>query len=255
MPHLSSAPPDAPVIRDLLKDPHIRLMDFSTAEAFTRVFPDLVQLTLPKGVIELDPPNPASDVTLLGNATKLVIRDDLHPSIVQLLAQTAKEVHGKPNIFQRTGEFPTLVDSEFPMSQIAIEYYRNGPSVLQEYLPFWMIVYVRRMIAFLLAAVVIIVPLFSFAPRIYRWFLEERIRKLYRRLRTVEKALLGCSRADQLMALERELADIDRASGAISMRNSEPYFMFRYHLDRTRARVVDARQSAEDGHSFLSKVG
>jgi hypothetical protein len=122
-------------------------------------------------------------------------------------------------------------------------------------LPFWMIVYVRRMIAFLLAAVVIIVPLFSFAPRIYRWFLEERIRKLYRRLRTVEKALLGCSRADQLMALERELADIDRASGAISMRNSEPYFMFRYHLDRTRARVVDARQSAEDGHSFLSKVG
>ncbi len=240
------SPPDAPVIRDLLKNPRVRLMDFSTAEALTRIFPDLVRLSLPKGVIELEPLSPATDVTLLGNATKLIIRNDLHPAIVQLLAKTAKEIHGKPDIFQRTGEYPIAVDPEFSLSQIAIDYYKNGPSLLQEYLPFWMIVHARRVIAFAFAGIAILVPLFSFAPRMYGWFMQERIRKLYRRLRAVEKALLGRPTAPQREVLKDELAEIDRESGVISMRNSDLYFMLRYHLDRTRSRLVNASANKRD---------
>jgi hypothetical protein len=43
----------------------VRLMNFSSADAFTRVFPDLVQLVLPKGVVRLDPLIPPDDITLL----------------------------------------------------------------------------------------------------------------------------------------------------------------------------------------------
>ncbi len=147
--------PDAPAIRASLKNPRFRLMDFSTAEAFTRIFPDLVRLVLPKGVIELDPINPPSHVTLIGVTSKVLVRDDLHPAIVQLMAQILKEEHNKPGLFQRAGEFPTSVDPEYPVSQIAIDYYKNGPSLLQEYLPFWMSIYARRMIAFLVAMLAI----------------------------------------------------------------------------------------------------
>ncbi len=76
-------------------------------------------------MIELDPMTPPSDVTLVGNLTKVLIRDDVHPAIVQLLAKTVKEVHGKPGFFQRSGDFPMVVDSEFPLSQIAVDYYKN----------------------------------------------------------------------------------------------------------------------------------
>ncbi|MGC2075366.1 MAG: TAXI family TRAP transporter solute-binding subunit, partial [Xanthobacteraceae bacterium] len=61
---------DAPSVERLLSDPNVRLMNFSTADAFTRVFPDLVRLLLPKGVIELDPPNPPDDITLVGTTAK-----------------------------------------------------------------------------------------------------------------------------------------------------------------------------------------
>lgn len=111
-------------------------MDFSEAEAFTRFFPDLVRLVLPKGVIEVDPPNPPADITLLGTTSKVLIRNSLHPAIVQLLARTMKEEHSTPGLLQRAGEFPTTVDPEYPMSQIAVDYYRSGPSMLHKYLPF-----------------------------------------------------------------------------------------------------------------------
>src|SRR5262249_53476812 len=60
------AGPDAPPVQALLKNPSVRLMGFPMAEAFTRIFPDLVRVVLPMGVIEIDPPNPPNDVTLLG---------------------------------------------------------------------------------------------------------------------------------------------------------------------------------------------
>jgi len=232
---------DSPAVRALLTNRRVRLMDFSMAEAFTRIFPDLVRLTLPKGAIEIDPPNPPNDVTLLGTTSKVLIRNDLHPAIVQLLARTMKEEHEGPGLFQRAGEFPTSFDPEYPMSQIAIDYYKNGPSLLPKYLPFWMTIYAQRAIAFLVASAAIVFPVFGFAPRLYAWFVQERMRRLYRRLRIVENALQAELTVAQVEALQNELADLDRATSVVPVRNSDLYFMFRYHLDRTRARLVEAQ--------------
>ncbi len=146
---------DAPAVGSLLANPRVRLMNFSTAEAFTRIFPDLVHLVLPKGVIEIDPPNPPNDVTLVGTTAKVLIRDDVHPAIVQLLARTMKEEHAVPGLFQRSGEFPAIDDPEYPVAQIAVDYYKNGPSLLPKYLPFWMTIYAQRIIAFLVATLAI----------------------------------------------------------------------------------------------------
>ncbi len=61
---------NAPSVESLLNNPNVRLMNFSSADAFMRVFPDLVRLVLPKGVIRLDPPNPPDDVTLVGTTAE-----------------------------------------------------------------------------------------------------------------------------------------------------------------------------------------
>jgi hypothetical protein len=47
------------------------------------------------------------------------------------------------------------------MAEEALDYYRNGPSFLQRYLPFWMINYAKRLAAIMVAAVAIVIPLFS----------------------------------------------------------------------------------------------
>jgi hypothetical protein len=123
---------EAPSVESLLNNPNVRLMNFSLADAFMRVFPDLVRLVLPKGVVQLDPPNPPDDITLIGTTAKVLIRDDLHPAIIQLLAQTLKEEHSGAGLFQRSGEFPTTDDPEYTMSSVAVEYYRNGPFAICE---------------------------------------------------------------------------------------------------------------------------
>ena len=231
---------DAPSVAKLLINPKLRLMNFSTAEALTRMFPDLVRVVLPKGVIELDPPNPPDDITLVATTAKVLIRDDLHPAIVQLLAQTMKEEHQGPGLFQQSGEFPRIDDPEFPVSRIAADYYRNGPSFLARYLPFWMTVYAQRAIAFIVAALAIVFPVFGFAPRLYDWLAQQRLRRLYHRLRVVEIALQSELTASQIKSLERELAKIDRAARAVPLQHSHLYFVIKYHLDQIRSRLGKA---------------
>jgi TRAP-type uncharacterized transport system substrate-binding protein len=235
---------DAPSVENLLNDPNVRLMNFSTADAFTRVFPDLVRLVLPKGVVQLDPLNPPDDITLIGTTAKVLIRGDLHPAIVQLLARTLKEEHGGPGLFQRSGEFPAIDDPEYPVSTVAIDYYKNGPSLLSKYLPLWMTVYVQRTLAFLLATLAVAFPVFGFAPRLYAWFIQQRLRQLYRRLRVIENALQTKLTAAEAKALEAELDDIDKSTMSVPMRHSDLYFMLRYHLDRTRSRLMEAGRTS-----------
>jgi TRAP-type uncharacterized transport system substrate-binding protein len=231
---------NAPSVAKLLTNPRLRLMSFSTAEALTRVFPDMVKLVLPKGVIEVDPPNPPEDITLVGTTAKVLIRNNLHPAIVQLLAQTMKEEHQEPGLFQRNGQFPAAEDPEFPVSAIASDYYKNGPSFFARYLPFWMTVYAQRAIAFIVAALAIVFPVFGFAPRLYDWLIQHRLRKLYRRLRMIEITLQRELTIAQIQLLEKEVAEIDRAARAVPLRHSDLYFMMRYHLDQVRSRLAKA---------------
>jgi TRAP-type uncharacterized transport system substrate-binding protein len=231
---------DAPSVERLLNDPNVRLMNFSTADAFTRVFPDLVRLVLPKGVVQLDPPNPPDDITLVGTTAKVLIRQGLHPAIVQLLAQTLREEHGGPGLFQRSGEFPAIDDPEYPVATVAVDYYKNGPSLFAKYLPLWMTIYVQRALAFLVATLAVAFPVFGFAPRLYGFFIQQRLRQLYRRLRAIENALQTKLTAAEAKALEAELDDIDKATISVPLRHSDLYFMLRYHLDRTRSRLMEA---------------
>ena len=96
--------PDATAVKSFLGNPDVRLLGFPLAEAFTRIFPELVRLVLPKGVVDIDRTIPADDVQLIGTTTKVLVRSDLHPEIVELLLQTMTETHSGPEIFQRSGE-------------------------------------------------------------------------------------------------------------------------------------------------------
>jgi hypothetical protein len=160
-------------------------------------------------------------------------------------AMSAKCQHSAAGIFQRVGEFPTQTDPEFPMAEAAVDFYKNGPSLLQRYLPFWMVSHVRRLLAVLLAAGVIVYPLLNIAPKLYRWFLQDRMRKLYRRLRIVEKTMKESLTASQLAALQSDLESIYRVSAVLPMRHSETYFGLKRDIDATRthlaSRLVEAR--------------
>ena len=119
----------------------------------------------------------------------MVVHKDLHPELIYLLAQTLKEEHGGPGVFHRAGDFPTSTDPELVMADGAQDFYKNGPSLLQKYLPFWMINLTKRTIAVLVAGVAVIVPLMNYAPKLYQSLIHSQVAKLYRRLRVLEAEL------------------------------------------------------------------
>jgi hypothetical protein len=103
-----------------------------------------------------------------------------------------------------------------------------------------MTTYVQRLIAFLVATLAIFFPVFGFAPRLYGWFIRQRFRQLYRRLRVIESSLRAGLTPSEAEILQAELGDIERATMTVPMRHSDLYFMLRYHLDQARSRLVEA---------------
>ncbi|HEY7231350.1 MAG TPA: TAXI family TRAP transporter solute-binding subunit [Pseudolabrys sp.] len=237
--------PDSPVLDALLRGPQYRLMDFAEAEALTRIFPYLVHLVLPKGAIDLARKMPVSDTALIATTNVLLARKDTHPLVVDLLAQATLQAHSTPGLFRKVGEFPTETDPEYPMSQGARDFYRNGPSFLNRYLPFWMTNYAQRFLAVLVAVIAIVVPVFNYAPRVFLWLIRDRVRRLYRRLRMVDKALLTEPDSVRMQMLRTELENIARAANIVPMHSSDLFFELRAHIDRTRRHLasVDAQNS------------
>jgi hypothetical protein len=137
------------------------------------------------------------------------------------LALTISQAHSSPGLFHKVGEFPTDTDPEFPMSQGARDFYKNGPSFLNWYLPLWMTNYAQRVIAVLVAVIAIVVPVFNYVPKLFLWFIHDRVRRLYRRLRIVDRVLLSEPDSFELKALHTELESIVRGANIVPMRSSE----------------------------------
>jgi TRAP-type uncharacterized transport system substrate-binding protein len=230
--------PSVPNIQTLMHDPNVRLMDFPRANALDHIFPFLVHLVLPAGTIDFAKDIPPADVNLIGTTNAVLVRDDLHPQIVYLLTQALLQVHADADLFKTAGEFPQQSDPEYAMADGASDFYRNGPTFLNRYLPFWVANYMRRAVALLLAATAVLLPVFGYTPRLYNWFREQRLRKLYRRLRVIEDTLQQPLSMSQAQALHKDIEEIDRASSIVPLRDSDLFFVFKLHLDQTRSRLA-----------------
>jgi TRAP-type uncharacterized transport system substrate-binding protein len=239
--------PDSPILHALLNGPQYRLMNFTEAEALTRIFPYLVRLVLPRGAIDLGRKIPPSDINLVATTNVVLVRKEIHPAIIDLLSHAILEAHSAPGLFQKVGDFPTQTDPEYPIAQGARDFYKNGPSYMNRYLPFWMTSYVQRIIAVLVAVIAIVLPIFNYAPKLYLWFIRERVRRLYRRLRVVEQELQTKLSSSQVQVLQSDLESIARAATILPKRNSDLFFDFNRHIEATRthlaSRLVEAQSS------------
>jgi hypothetical protein len=232
--------PDVPAVNSFLRNPKVRVMSFPMAEAFTRIFPDLVRLVLPQGVIDLDHIIPRNDVVLIGTTIKVLVRSDLHPQIVQLLLQTMVEAHSGANIFQRNGEFPNSTDPEYPVAPAAVDFYKTGPSLMQRYLPLWLSVHAQRAIAVLVAAIAIGLPAFRFLPVVYQWIMRRRLTYWYGKLKALEASFETDSNDKYFSEKKIEIERIEDAVSHIRfpLTFTDQLYNLRSHIDIVRRKIT-----------------
>jgi TRAP-type uncharacterized transport system substrate-binding protein len=235
--------PESSIIQPLFRSPNVRLMSVSQTDALTRIFPYLVRLVLPQGVVDLAHDIPSNDVNLIGTTNAVVVRKDLHPAIIDLLAKTLVDVHGGAGIFQRAGEFPTQTDPEFAVADGAREFYKDGPSYLNKYPSYWTVSLIKRIIAVILSCAVVLVPFSRIAPNLSTWVVRNRMRDLYRRLRYVEAEMQTDLTASQLDVLQSDLERIEQSADNIGVpiRHSDLFFELKTHINLVRQRLGSRR--------------
>jgi TRAP-type uncharacterized transport system substrate-binding protein len=243
---LMVAPPESPLVAELLAAPGIRLLSLELAEAYTRRFPSLTRLNLPRGVFDFINNVPARDVTLVSPTANLLAKRELHPALAYLLMRAATEIHGGSALLNKAGEFPAPLDADFPISAEAKRYYRSGPPFLQRYLPYWAAVLVDRLWITLLPLLAVALPLMRLVPPVYRWRVRSRIYRRYAQLKEVELELEDSPAPEKLRELLARLDQIERAVNRIStpLAYTDNLYMFRQHINLVRQRVARALDEA-----------
>ncbi|HYC42456.1 MAG TPA: TAXI family TRAP transporter solute-binding subunit [Noviherbaspirillum sp.] len=238
-----SSAPDAPLIQMLLQTPGVRLFDFAQAEAYTRRFPFLSHVVLPRGIVDFGRDLPSKDIHLIAPTATLVAREDLHPALVDLFVQAAAEIHGEAGWFHKKGEFPTANYTEVPVSNAAAKYYKSGPPLLQRYLPFWLANFFERMWVVVVALGALILPLSRIIPPLYVWKVRSRVFRWYGQLRSVEQAIEDVPPEQQKEVYPEQLQrlnDIEERVNRISIPLSfaDELYGLRSHINFVRRRVL-----------------
>jgi uncharacterized protein len=246
---------EARTIQRLLKTPNVGLMSFNNADAYIQRFPFLSRLALREGVVDFAANIPPADTTLLATTAAVLVREDAHRALVNLLAQAMQEVHSQPaaeggeaQLFQRAGEFPIAADPEFPLSEEARRVYRSGAPFLQRYVPFWLATMIDRLLVSLVVLVPILIPLARFAPQIYNWRIRRRLMYWYGKLKSLEAGGGGSLDAEERSAKLRELDRIEAAVGKIPvpLGFSDRLYDLRLHIEGVRRRLTAGAVSGGD---------
>ncbi len=230
---------ESPGLQAVLALPDLELVALEHAQALAARVPALKVQTLARGAIDIAHDQPSRDVELLTTTANLVVRDDLHPAIVDLLMDTAKQVHGSRGLLTEAGAFPAPRDVELPLHPQAQRYYQSGRPLLQKYLPFWIATWIDRMAILLLPLLAVAVPLLRLLPAAMQWRIKRRIFRYYGDLSRLEARLDDAPDAAARLAVAHDIDALERrvASLPVHWYYGDLVYGLRSHLSVVRARL------------------
>ncbi len=230
--------PESLMVQMLLQTPGVRLMDFPQNEAYSRRFPFLTPVTLPRGVADLAGDVPPTDVRLVASTTSLLAQGGTHPALLQLFAQSAQTLHGGAGWFNRARDFPNTRHSELPIAAEGERAINGSPPLLQRYLPFWIANLVERMWLVLGVLLAAMLPLSRVVPPLYQFRVRSRVFRWYGRLREIEDQFeVGGLPPQELLAQLGKLeAQVEKVSVPLSY--ADELYALRHHIQIVRQKVA-----------------
>lgn len=236
---------DAQLVRKIAAMPGIRIAPLDHVDAYVRRYGFLHPVVLPRGVFDTRRDVPPQDVRLLATTANLVVRDDLHPAIVDLLMVAAAEAHGDRGVFADEHEYPKATELVVPLHEQAARFYKSGRPVLQRYLPFWIATWLDRMAVLLLPLVAIVLPAMRVIPALWQWRIKRRIFRHYSDLGRIEAQADQHPGAEVLDTLAQELDAIEHRIATLPVHwiYGDLVYGLRSHLSIVRGRIEAIRHA------------
>ena len=247
---------ESPVIRTLIEDKNLELMNFKRAEAYTRHYLYMSKVLLPRGLVSFRDDVPATDKTMLAAAATMVINDQLHPALRTLLLRAMTEIHAPGGLFERPREFPSAKYLDFPLTDKAKRYIEDGPSLLDRYLPYWVSDMIVRLSIMLLPLVTLLIPLMRIVPPLYKWRMRSRIVRWYKDMVAVEAQVRDATTAEERKAAFDRLEEIDEEVSQVSVPVGyrDMHYTLRFHIDLMRNMLHRKAEEAEEAAGVSTKA-
>jgi hypothetical protein len=230
-------------VHRLLGTPGVELAGFPRADAHLALNPHLSKLVLPAGVADLARNIPPTDVVLVATKGNLIVRRDLHPAIQYLLLDAAEEVHSRPGVFHRPGQFPAAETIDLPLSEYARQFHKSGRPWLQRFLSFRVAILAERLLILLVPLLGIVYPLAKSLPALYTWAIRRRIFRLYGQLKLVEIEAERAGDEGSSVGLLARLNDLDER--VTHLRVTRPHawlaYTLRHHINLVREKLQKGR--------------
>jgi TRAP transporter TAXI family solute receptor len=231
---------DAPEVQQLLGDERVTLTGYQRADALVARYPFLSKLVVPRGVRDLAKDLPPTDVTLIAVKASLVVRNDLHSAIQYLLLSAAQQIHSPPSIFRRANEFPAGEVVDIPLSNEALRFYKSGPPLLHNYLPFWIAELTAKLIILLIPILAVLYPMTQFLPSLYDWAMRSKVLRMYGELRFLEDEISDarrtkCDTSEMITRLDRLEEQANRLKLPVAY--ASMLYSLRDHVDLVREKM------------------
>ncbi len=221
---------NAPAVQQLLASPDIQLLSLRQADAYVARLPYLSRVIVPAGFADLAHGRPAADVEMIAVKTNLVVRRDLPSPIQYLLLEAATKIHSHPGVFQSAGKFPAADETDLPLSDDALQFYRSGPPLLQRELPLWLAVLIKQLAIILLPIVAVGYPLLRTLPAAKDWWMRRRVHMLYGELKLLELELEEHSQ-EQRSAELSELRRLEYRAAHLQAPSSHAHLLYALRKD------------------------
>jgi TRAP transporter TAXI family solute receptor len=247
------ASPQAAAVQKLI-DPGnaATVINLNQAEGITRRLPYLSTVVFKAGSVDPVSKTPDQDVTLLTTNANLVVRQDTHPAIAYLLLEAARDTHKGATLLNRPSEFPHLRGADFPISEEATRYFKDGRPFLQRYLPFWLANALQRLLLILIPLAAIGIPVIKFIPEILQFKEKNRLYRRYGQLLEMESDIRSRQlNQNEITAARQQLDHIEQriSTSKFTLEFADRVYTLRQHVDYVRGQLQKEQELLEKASS------
>lgn len=228
--------PEAELSQKIINEPSINLMSIEQAYGYSSRLSYVKPLVIMPGVLSIAKDLPASQKITIAPVAEIVAKKDLNAATIYLLMKISKKYFSKSGMLRTENEFPANAGLSFSLNEDADNYLKSGPSFLFQYLPFWVAVWVDRMLKLSVPLLAIFIPLFNLIPSISDYRKKLRFANIYRDLKMIEQAMGDHQDQEKL---SNQLTDIDQRARELKVSDfhTKDIYDLRMHIDAVRMRL------------------
>lgn len=240
---------DAPILEKFYRLPGVSIMDFDQADSYVRQLPYLSKVYIPHGNVSLEFNQPPKNIHVIASTATLVARDDVSPGFVNLIMEVLYDLLKNYTRIQEVSEFPSSTRLDLPLQSDAENYMKEGPSFMYRNLPYWLAVWVIRLLKIALPILAIGIPVATYLPSLFSFKLNLKLGKIYLALRKLEGKVLALEQSDKslqdVQAISAELHALDHQVSKIKIPtlHTDKYFEIKSYIDVLRIRLNEMAHS------------